>query len=55
MSRYAIELLTNDAKRKMFGAAGRKRAVEMFNVHKIVNLYEEYYEACLAGEPLVSH
>ncbi|MDH3253010.1 MAG: N-acetyl-alpha-D-glucosaminyl L-malate synthase BshA [Ignavibacteria bacterium] len=54
MSRYAIELLTNDTKRRMFGAAGRKRAVEMFDVHKIVNLYEEYYEACLAGEPFVT-
>jgi L-malate glycosyltransferase len=50
MSRYAVELLTNDAKRAMFGAAGRKRAVEMFDVHKIVNLYEEYYEKCLSGQ-----
>lgn len=54
MSRYAIELLTNDAKRKMFGTAGRRRAVEMFDVNKIVNLYEAYYEACLTGEPFVA-
>ncbi len=50
MARYAVELLTNDTKRGMFGAAGRKRAIEMFDVNKIVNLYEEYYRRCLSGQ-----
>jgi len=50
MSRYAIELLTNEAKHKLFMEAARKRALE-FDVHKIVNLYEEYYEECLAAQP----
>ncbi len=49
MARYAIDLLTNDAKRKMFGDACRKRAVEHFDVRTIVNLYEDYYRRCLEG------
>jgi N-acetyl-alpha-D-glucosaminyl L-malate synthase BshA len=47
MSRYAIELLSSDVKRKLFMAACRKRAVEQFDVRKIVNLYEQYYVECL--------
>jgi glycosyltransferase involved in cell wall biosynthesis len=49
MARYAIDLLTNDAKRHLFSQACRKRAVEHFDVHKIVHQYVEYYEQCLAG------
>jgi len=49
MARYAIELLTNEAKHTMFAKAARRRAVESFDVHKIVNQYEAYYEQCLAG------
>jgi N-acetyl-alpha-D-glucosaminyl L-malate synthase BshA len=51
MARYAIELLTNETKRQMFGKAGRARAVECFDVHKIVNQYEDYYKECLSGVP----
>jgi L-malate glycosyltransferase len=47
MSRYAIELLTSDVKRRLFMAACRKRAVEQFDVRKIVNLYEQYYVECV--------
>jgi glycosyltransferase involved in cell wall biosynthesis len=49
MARYAIELLTNQSKWTMFGKAARKRAVEQFDVHKIVDQYENYYQECLAG------
>ena len=49
MARYAIELLSNEAKHKMFASAARNRAVEFFDVHKIVNQYEAYYEQCLAN------
>jgi N-acetyl-alpha-D-glucosaminyl L-malate synthase BshA len=49
MARYAIELLTNDGKHKLFMEAARKRALE-FDVRKIVGMYEEYYEKCLRGE-----
>ncbi len=47
MARYAIELLTNDVKREMFGKAGRRRAQEQFEAEKIVKQYEEYYRRCL--------
>ncbi len=50
MARYAIELLSSEAKHKMFAQAARARAIE-FDVHKIVNQYEAYYEQCLAASP----
>jgi len=50
MARYAVELLTNDAKYALFSANARNRAVEHFDVHKIVIQYEEHYEKCLATE-----
>jgi N-acetyl-alpha-D-glucosaminyl L-malate synthase BshA len=49
MARYAVELLTNEAKHAMFAQAARRRAAEHFDVHKIVNEYEKYYEQCLTG------
>jgi N-acetyl-alpha-D-glucosaminyl L-malate synthase BshA len=45
MARYAIELLTNDQRLKLFMSSARKRALE-FDTAKIVNRYEEYYELC---------
>jgi len=54
MARYAIELLTNEQKHALFSAAARKRAVNLFDVDKIVNQYEAYYEQCLAGSPSTS-
>ena len=47
MARYAIELLTNEAKIEMFRRACRSRAVDHFDVHAIVNQYEAYYTRCL--------
>jgi N-acetyl-alpha-D-glucosaminyl L-malate synthase BshA len=49
MARYAVELLTNDQKHALFSAAARKRAVNSFDIEKIVNQYEGYYEQCLAA------
>ena len=49
MARYAVELLTNDQKHALFSAAARKRAVNFFDIDKIVNQYEGYYEQCLAA------
>ncbi|HXG00830.1 MAG TPA: N-acetyl-alpha-D-glucosaminyl L-malate synthase BshA [Bacteroidota bacterium] len=49
MARYAAELLTNEAKHRLFAEAARQRAVEHFDVHKIVAKYEAYYDQCLAG------
>lgn len=47
MAKYTVELLTNDVKRGLFQAACRRRAVEQFDVRKIVTQYEEYYTECL--------
>ncbi len=47
MARYSIDLLSNPSKLKMFGVAARKRAVENFDVKKVVDEYEKYYEECL--------
>lgn len=48
MAKYAIELLTNENKRLTFAKEGRKRAEEMFNINKIVDEYERYYEKVLS-------
>ena len=49
MARYAVELLTNEPKHKLFMEAARERALE-FDTTKIVTRYETYYEHCLAGQ-----
>ena len=51
MAKYAIELLTNDARREMFAKAGRKRAVENFDIEQIVVQYERHYERILNAKP----
>lgn len=48
MAKYAVELLTNPAKHKLFAEAARKQAME-FESSKIVSLYEQYYERVLLG------
>ena len=52
MARYAIDLLTNESKRAMFAKEGRKRAMEMFNLEKIVTEYELHYEKVM-GSPKI--
>ena len=49
MARYAIDLLTNSQKHKLFAEAARKRAAE-FESSKIISQYEQYYERVLAGK-----
>jgi N-acetyl-alpha-D-glucosaminyl L-malate synthase BshA len=46
MARYAVDLLGNDTRLALFRSAARRRAVENFDVHTIVDLYEQYYEEC---------
>ncbi|MFN0157909.1 MAG: N-acetyl-alpha-D-glucosaminyl L-malate synthase BshA [Bacteroidota bacterium] len=58
MAKYAVELLTNESRLELFRKAARRRAEE-FDVHKIVNQYENYYKECLAapsmhGKPAMS-
>lgn len=54
MAKYAVELLTNDSKHRLFARNARNRAVEMFEQDKIVNLYETFYEKVLKGQPVPS-
>jgi N-acetyl-alpha-D-glucosaminyl L-malate synthase BshA len=49
MARYAIDLLTNEQKHALFADASRRRAVEMFDVKKVVDLYEGFYDRVLSG------
>lgn len=48
MAKYAIDLLTNEARYKLFAAASRKRAIEVFAADKVVDQYEQYYEQILS-------
>ncbi len=48
MAKYAVELLTNSVRYKLFAAASRKRAVEMFSSGKVVDQYEHFYESVLS-------
>ncbi|KAB2919751.1 MAG: glycosyltransferase, partial [Bacteroidetes bacterium] len=47
MAKYAVDLLSNEPKRQMFAAEGRKRAEEQFHIDRIVDEYERYYTAVL--------
>ena len=47
MAKYALELLSNDKKYKLFSENSRQRAVDKFDKSKVVPLYEEYYEHIL--------
>jgi len=47
MAKYALELLTNERKYKLFSENSRRRAVNKFDKSKVVPLYEEYYEHIL--------
>ncbi len=46
MSKYAIELLSNEKKYKLFSKRARERAME-FNQEDIIRKYEKYYETVL--------
>ncbi len=54
MAKYAIELLSNDTRREMFAKAGRKRAVENFDIDEIVGVYERHYERILNTTPALT-
>ncbi|MEE9224968.1 MAG: N-acetyl-alpha-D-glucosaminyl L-malate synthase BshA, partial [Bacteroidota bacterium] len=54
MAKYAVELLTNESKHRLFAEQARRRAVELFEKDKIVNLYESFYEKILAGQSVPS-
>ena len=54
MAKYAVDLLTNESKYKLFAAASRRRAVESFGANKVVDQYEHYYEQVLAEQQVPS-
>jgi N-acetyl-alpha-D-glucosaminyl L-malate synthase BshA len=54
MAKYAIELLVNEPKYKLFAEASRARAVGMFTEKKIVDMYEAYYERVLSESPVTT-
>ena len=45
MAKYCVELLSNPKKLAAFRANARRRAVENFDIAKIVPMYEELYES----------
>ena len=47
MAKYAIDLLTNDKKHKLFSDNSRKRAVENFDTASVLPMYEDYYNKIL--------
>jgi N-acetyl-alpha-D-glucosaminyl L-malate synthase BshA len=47
MAKYAIDLLTNEKKYKIFSKNSRDRAVNLFDISKVVPLYEEHYRKIL--------
>lgn len=49
MSKYVIDLLTNEKKHALFSENSRKRAVKYFDKSIVVPQYEEYYEKILKG------
>lgn len=49
MAKYAVDLLTNEAKYRLFASASRSRAVSLFNADKVIDMYESYYRRVLAG------
>jgi N-acetyl-alpha-D-glucosaminyl L-malate synthase BshA len=49
MAEYAVELLSNKNKYRIFAQNARDRAVNLFSTEKIVPVYEKYYEKILNG------
>jgi len=47
MAKYAIDLLTNEKKYRLFSQNARERAVKKFDTNKVVPLYEDYYKKVL--------
>lgn len=48
MAKYALDLLTDENKHKLFSQAARKRAVTYFNQNDIVEQYEKLYEEIIS-------
>jgi L-malate glycosyltransferase len=55
MARYAIDLLGNESRHAVFSANARRRAVDNFDLHRIVGQYEAYLESCLGRAAGAKH
>jgi N-acetyl-alpha-D-glucosaminyl L-malate synthase BshA len=47
MAKYVIDLLSNDKKYRLFSKNARDRAVNEFDISKVIPIYEEYYKTIL--------
>ncbi len=47
MSKYVVDLLTNDRKYDLFSQNARNRAVNVFDKSKVIPLYEDHYNTIL--------
>ncbi len=47
MAEYALDILQNKNKFRIFSQNARERAVNLFSAEKIIPRYEEYYEKIL--------
>ncbi len=47
MAKYAIDLLSNEKKYKVFSKKARERAVNKFDISKVIPIYEQYYQTIL--------
>ncbi len=47
MSKYVVDLLTNDRKYELFSQNARNRAVNVFDKSKVIPLYEDHYNTIL--------
>ncbi|MDX1502070.1 MAG: N-acetyl-alpha-D-glucosaminyl L-malate synthase BshA [Thermoanaerobaculia bacterium] len=54
MAAAAVELLGDDDRRREFGAAGRRRALDEFSEEKVLEQYRAIYRQVLAGDPAVA-
>jgi N-acetyl-alpha-D-glucosaminyl L-malate synthase BshA len=47
MAKYAVDLLSNEKKYRIFSQNAREKAVRKFDINKVVPHYEEYYKKIL--------
>jgi L-malate glycosyltransferase len=52
MAEHAIAILTDGDLHRRLGEAGRRRAVERFDIDRVIPRYAALYERVLAGEPV---
>jgi len=46
LAQQIIELLQNDSKRKKFGENARKRAIKIYDIDKVAQVWTDFLESC---------